>query len=207
MSVNETEAFGLEEFGTIFKDSDGNALLYLTSYNGNPQGLVDAPLNSWVFTQDEQKIYRKVSAGVNGWQEFVANVAESIVTYFYFDPGQTNTTSNGWVVNHLITTPILPAGDYKLEYTHLAGQSDEGKNVGTQVQWREGTSGSWIEVLDTRDGISVDDTFTPRTGFTKITVSSDSVIQVRDRVGQTDEGGTGRIKDSGFSLIKVEDLS
>jgi hypothetical protein len=71
------------------------------------------------------------------------------------------------------------------------------------VQWRENATGSWTTLADIRDAVSVDNQFQVRTGFNEITVSASSTIEVRIQFGQTDDGGTGRIKNAGFTVWKV----
>lgn len=120
------------------------------------------------------------------------------------DDSTQSTTSNGWVTksNFPWTTAMLPAGDYVVTFSAELGQSDKEKNVGYRVQWREGTSGTWLDLTSIVNGLSIDDGYELRTGFRVITVSSTSVIQVRVQFGQTDEGGTGRIRNAGVSVTR-----
>ena len=119
--------------------------------------------------------------------------------------GIQSTTSNGWITKsgYPYTTTTKTAGDYVIDYSAQIGQSDKEKVVGYQVQWRPGTTGTWLELVDVRDGLSIDDGYQLRTGFDIITLPSDGVFQVRVRWGQTDEGGTGRIQRAAIKISKV----
>ena len=205
MTIDFSKSHEIDEEGLAVTNSDGQSLLYITTVLGNPMG-TPAPVNTWVFTQDTQVIYKKIGPLDIDWVEFKPT-AQSIQILFYFSPTKRETTSNGWVTNQFVTTPTLLAGSYQLDFTALMGQSVRQRKVGYQVQWRVGTAGAWSDIIKIFEGVSVEDSFVPRTGFTQITLASDSVIQIRDRFGQTDEGGTGSIKDSGFRITKIEDIS
>lgn len=118
---------------------------------------------------------------------------------------QQNTTSNGWVTKsgYPYTTTPKTAGQYILDYTAQVGQSDKEKQVGFRVQYRLGTSGTWLTIADIRDAVSTDDAFQFRTSFELITLPSDGVFQVRLQWGQTDDGGTGYIKNANIKVSRV----
>lgn len=120
---------------------------------------------------------------------------------------QQSTTSNGWVTKsgYPYTSTPKSAGNFVLNYSAQLGQSDKEKEVGLRVQWRPGTSGTWITLVDVRNGLSVDDGYELRTGFNIITLATDGVFQVRQQFGQTDEGGTGRIRNAAITIGKVAD--
>lgn len=123
----------------------------------------------------------------------------------FTDDSTESTTSNSWVTknNYPYTTTTKTAGDYLVDYTAQLGQSDKEKEVGYRVQWREGTSGTWITLVDVRDGVSQDGAYQLRTGFNIITLSTDTVFQVRVQWGQTDEGGTGFIRNAAIKVSRV----
>jgi len=148
------------------------------------------------FTADDtQAAIEEAQTGAIGFPEFES----------FSDDSQENTTSNDWVTkdNYPYTTTSKTAGDYIIDYSAQLGQSDKEKEVGFRVQWREGTSGSWIDLVDVRDGVSQDDAWQLRTGFNLITLSSSGVFQVRLQWGQTDEGGTGRIRNAAIKISRV----
>jgi hypothetical protein len=123
----------------------------------------------------------------------------------YSDNSTESTTSNGWVTKsgYPYTTDVKTAGQYVIDWSAQLGQSDKQKEVGLLVEWREGTSGSWTELADLRDGVSQDDAWDIRTGFNLVTLSTDTEFQIRIRFGQTDEGGTGRIRFAGIKIGRV----
>ena len=123
-------------------------------------------------------------------------------TEAFNDDSTQSTTSNSWVTksNFPYTSSTLAAGDYIIDFTAELGQSDKEKDVGYRVQWREGTSGTWLNLTSIINGLSVDDGYELRTGFRIVTVSTSTVIQVRVQWGQTDEGGTGRIRNAGIKI-------
>ena len=119
-----------------------------------------------------------------------------------------STTSNSWVTKatYPYTSPVKPAATYMLSHSAIVGQSDKEKEVSHRVQWRQGTSGTWITLVSVKEAVSVDDGAQMRTGFSPITLTSDTVFQVRIQWGQTDDGGTGTISDAAIWFIKVKTL-
>lgn len=113
-----------------------------------------------------------------------------------------STTSNNWIVKSGFpyTTTAKEAGDYLIDYTAQITQTQKQKAAGFNVQWREGTTGSWTDLADIREGVSVDNGYSFRTSFNRVTLASDGVFQVRVRYGQTDDGGTMFIR---FVSIKI----
>lgn len=141
--------------------------------------------------------------------EQISNLDLKTLTEFeaFASAGLESTTSNGWVTKtgYPFTTVTKTAGFYIIDHTVQCGQSDKEKNIGHRVQWRQGTSGTWIDLLDIRDAVGVDNAFQVRTGFNVVELTSDGVFQVRIQFGQTDEGGTGRIKEANIKIGKVSD--
>lgn len=127
----------------------------------------------------------------------------------YSSDGSQNTTSNGWVTKtgYPYTTSIKEPALYILDYSCNTTNSNKQKAVGTRVQYREGTSGTWITLggSDIRNGVSVDGEWQLRTGFNDITLTTETVIQFRFQFGQTDDGGTGSIKESSIKISKAAD--
>lgn len=117
-----------------------------------------------------------------------------------------STTSNGWVTknDYPYTSIEKTPGVYVIDYTALVTNSDKQKAVGLRVQWRE-DSGAWQTIHDTRNGVASDDEYDVRTSFALITVTTDATIGVRMQFGQTDDGGTGRIKDTAIKIGKVSE--
>ena len=228
MAINFDDALEARN-GFIVTDTDDNGLAYLTSGSGDPTGSA-APVNSWYYRQDNYTMWYKFGVGNNDWRQVraaditfdnatngftatqvqaaieeaketaIARVESLAVTT------QTNTTSNGWVTatGWPLATATLDIATYIIDYTCNFTNSDKEKGVGTRVQWRSGTSGSWTEVVgsDIRNGVSEDNQFDLRTGFAEITTTVSDVVQVRWQVGQTDNGGTGRIKNMAVKITR-----
>lgn len=136
------------------------------------------------------------------------NVDISSLTEFESFSGlsQQSTTSNSWVTKseYPYTTDVKSAGKYIIDFTAQVGQSDKEKEVGSRFQWRPGTSGSWITLgSEIRDAVSTDGAYQYRTTFTEITLATAGVFQVRIQFGQTDDGGTGLIREANIKIGKV----
>ena len=124
----------------------------------------------------------------------------------FSSPNNQNTTSNGWVTKsgYPYTSSIKSAGRYIIDFTCQVGQSDKEKQVGTRFQFRLGTSGSWANLGEPiLDAVSTDNAYQYRTSFFEITLPTDGVFQVRILFGQTDDGGTGRIREANIKIGKV----
>ena len=120
-------------------------------------------------------------------------------------PGREATTSNGWVTKsgYPYTSVEKSAGFFVIDHTALVGNSDKEKQTGHRVQWRQGTSGSWITLVDIRNAVSVDGGTALRSGFNIIELTADTVFQVRIQFGQTDDGGTGDIEEANIKIGKA----
>jgi hypothetical protein len=118
------------------------------------------------------------------------------------------TTTNGWttMAGWPQTFSSREAGKkFLLNYTAKVGQSDKEKQVGSRVQWRSGTSGGWTTLPGStaKDGVSSDDEYQLRTSFNTVTPTSTDVVQVRWQIGQTDDGGTGKIRNAVITIANI----
>ena len=135
-----------------------------------------------------------------------ASFAEATSFDEFFDDTQKNTTSNGWVTYDTFTTAeIKDAGLYYLGWSVAIGQSDKEKRVGIRVRFRP-TGGSFANVSDFRETVGFDNTFTLHSGFKIVTLNIDNTVDIRVQWGQTDDGGTGRLKDVNIIFYRVGDL-
>lgn len=122
--------------------------------------------------------------------------------------GEDTTTSNSWVTmdGWPQTFPTSRESGKKalINYTANVGQSDKEKAVGSRIQWRT-LGGSWTTIpgSDIRNGVSEDDQYELRTGFNTIVPGSTGQIEVRWQFGQTDNGGTGKIKNAVVTIANV----
>jgi hypothetical protein len=145
--------------------------------------------------------------GFPGFYQGVISFAEATGFDAFFDTTQRNTTSNGWVRYDTYTTDEeKDEGEYNISWSVEIGQSDKEKRVGFQAQWRTGTSGAWTTLREIKEAVSSDKTYRLLTGFFIVEHNADDFIQVRIRWGQTDDGGTGRIRNVGVILYKTGDL-
>lgn len=146
-----------------------------------------------------------VSENVQDVIEEIADQTFESVSEFesFYSSTLNSTTSNGWVTSFQNETEEKSGGRYIILHTAQVGQSDKEKQIGHRVQWRENATGTWIDLIDIRDAVSRDDAFQVRTGFNEVVLSADATIEVRIQFGQTDDGGTGRIKNEGFTVWKV----
>lgn len=125
------------------------------------------------------------------------------------DNAQDNTTSNGWVTATTFTTEAVADGRYYVGVASNVGQSDKEKKFGFRVQSRDGTSGGWstINPLDVEETVGSDETFKLLSGFGfHDHDNGDGVFQIRIQFGQTDDGGTARIKNNKVIAYKVADI-
>ena len=124
--------------------------------------------------------------------------------YSAFDETLSSTTSNNWITKIEDTTePVSKDGQYIIIYTAEVGQSQKQKRIGSRISYRT-NGGAYIVISDIQDALSTPDVFQLRTGFFIIpSVAIGDTISVRIEYGQTDDGGIGRIKNSGFISWRV----
>ena len=135
-----------------------------------------------------------------------ASFAESTTFDEFFDSTQKNTTSNGWVTYDTFQTPEeKEAGLYYLGWSLAIGQSDKEKRVGIRIRYRPVGSG-FTNASDFRETVGFDGTFTLHSGFKIVEISTDAFVDLRVQWGQTDDGGTGLIKDVNLIFYRVGDL-
>ena len=115
---------------------------------------------------------------------------------YFSEEGQSNTTSNGWVTRLDETTSSLPAGDYLISWSAELANSDKEKDIGLRVR-RDSTT-----IGESRNGVSVDERYEMRAGFEEFTHGG-GTVRLRMDFGQTDEGGTGRIRRARISILRV----
>ena len=125
--------------------------------------------------------------------------------------GLQSTTSNGWVTKsgYPLSIPDKTPGFFNFDFTIQARNSDKEKRIGTRFQYRQldgGGSpiGAWLDLVDIRDGVSFDNVFQLRTGFSIVELDvGNTGFQVRWQFGQTDDGGTGSVQEANFKIGRV----
>ena len=200
------KGLALENNDNLLVDADSGEIQFTDTVSGTKKvsDLLDAeqedfdPTGTVLTSTKTGPAIREIAAGgipIDALTEFEA----------FSDDPQESTTSNGWVTknNYPYTTDVKTAGDYVVDFSAQIGQSDKEKTVGFRVQWREGTSGTWITLADARNGLSADNGTELRTAFRVITLSTDTEFQIRIQWGQTDDGGTGTIENATIKIGKV----
>lgn len=131
---------------------------------------------------------------------------ESITEFEAFSsPSSETTTSNNWVTKsgYPYTTDIKSAGSYVVNYTAQIGNSANNSEVGFRVQWREGITGTWLDVVDIRRQIARANDVNLTTAFSIVELTTPTEFQIRIQWGQTDSGGTGFISEANIMIGKV----
>jgi hypothetical protein len=135
------------------------------------------------------------------------NIPVDALTEFeaYTSDGQEETTSTGFEVKsgYPYTTAVKSAGDYVIDFTAQMGQSNANKNVTYKIEYREGTSGAWIEVGSSDHKFPQSNGWDFVTSFRIITLATDTEFQVQVSWGNCVDGGTGRIRYAGIKVGKV----
>jgi hypothetical protein len=123
----------------------------------------------------------------------------------YSSPGLESTTDNGWVIKsgYPFTSEVKSAGRFMIDFTGLVGQSNANRDVGFRVEYREGTTGAWIELFSTLSKFPQANGQLTITSFREITLATDTEIQVQLSWGQTTGGGTGRLEQANIKIGKV----
>jgi hypothetical protein len=135
------------------------------------------------------------------------NITIDTLTEFeaFGSAGLETTTSNGWVTKsgYPYTTTSKSPGDYIVNYTAQIGNNSNNTEIGFRAQWRLGTSGTWIDLVDIRRQVPRGGDTILTTGFSIVTLPASGVFQVRIEYGQTDSGGTGSIQEANITIGKV----
>lgn len=134
-------------------------------------------------------------------------LAFTIIEEYSSDTNQ-STTSNNWVVKSGFpyTTSDLPAGNYEISFSAEIGQSKKKKVVGSIFEWRDGITGDWVPLSDIRNGLSISNAYELRSGFRKIIKTVTGVVQLRASWGQTDDGGTGYMRNVTMRMQRIGDV-
>ncbi len=120
--------------------------------------------------------------------------------------GESNTTSNLWVDKLTGTTGILKAGSILISQFSEVGQSKAGRELGHRVQWKPSNSSIWIDISDTRDGVSNDNGYVPRSCWDIIQLPTNDSIDIRVQWGQTNDGGIARIRKVRVGVVRIGQL-
>ena len=132
--------------------------------------------------------------GFGSWFESIESLSNS------------STTSNGWVTKATHTTTTKVSGIYLVLFNAMVANDEKEKMVGSRFQYRIG-SGSWNNINDDRNAQSKEDNrYSSRGGFHVIVLSSDDTLGFRHQYGQTDDGGSGKMKEAKVVVFKASPL-
>ena len=120
-------------------------------------------------------------------------------------PSEETTTSNSLITNSgdPYTTGLKSAGKDCIDYSAQIGQGSNNNISQLVVEYREGISGTWTVLLDTQQELR-DTGFVPWSGFSIVTLNTNTVFQVRIRYANP---GTGSclIREANIKIGKVSD--
>lgn len=142
-------------------------------------------------------------------QNFQGVAIDSLTEFESFSsPATQTTTSNGWVTKagYPYTSQEKPAGRYIIDFTAEVSNNSNNSEVGVRIQWRQGTSGTWITLKSIQTEIPRGGTVFLFTAFEEITLNTDTVFQVQFQFGQTDSGGTGSISEANLKIGKSAEI-
>jgi len=198
----------IENNDNLLIDSDGSEIQFTDPTNGTKKvsDLLDAEQEDFDNT-GTTLTSTKTGPAIREIFNSLGDIPIEALTEFeaFSDDAEESTTVNTYRTknNYPVTSSTKSAGTYVIDHSAQIGQSDALKLVGHRVQWRTGTSGSWTTLVDIRDSVATDDGYQVRTGFNLVTIATSTVIQVRIQWGQTDDGGTGYIKNAAVKIGKV----
>ena len=204
MAINETEAFGLEPFGVVGKDDNGNVIWYLTGGSGSPVG-TQAPLSTIYSDSTNGKVYIKSGANSDDWQLIGDSFANAADFENAFDDTLSQTTSNDYVNKLTFLTGPKEGGRYIVQWSFEAGQSKGQRQLGTRVQLND-TIGTET-LTEITNGLSADNQFELRSGFRILDNLPASLTGYTITVdfGLTVSGGIAQIRNVGVLIYRIGD--
>lgn len=124
----------------------------------------------------------------------------------YQSPATQSTTSDSLVVKtgYPYTTTTKSAGVYVIDHTAEIGQGSNNRESRHTVEWRPGTTGTWITLVDISAVFTRGGDYELRSGFNIIELVADGVFQVRFRFANPG-GGSCLIREANIKIGKVSD--
>lgn len=131
---------------------------------------------------------------------------DALTEFEAFDSPNTESTTSSTPqikTGYPYTTEQKSAGHYVINYTAQMSQGSNNKVSRLVIQWRLGTSGTWVPILDTQQELR-DFGFVPWTGFSVIELPTDSQFQVQ--ISYANPGaGSCIVKEANITIGKVAD--
>lgn len=139
----------------------------------------------------------------------LANVNLADITQLeeFSSDGAESTTSNGWVTKSgfpFTSVSIKTAGEFEVAWSSEIGQSTKQKAVGSEFSWRP-VGGTWEVLSDIRAGVATSNEYQLRSGFRKVTLAADAMVELRAQWGQTNDGGIGLIRNVTMKIQRISD--
>lgn len=123
----------------------------------------------------------------------------------FSSPAPQSTTSNGWVTKsgYPFTTTNKTSGTYVVDFTATLSQNSNNSEAGYRIQYRIGTTGTWIDLFSIIIVFARAGTIPPITSFREVTLPSDGVFQLRVQWGQTNQGGSATLSEANLKIGKA----
>jgi hypothetical protein len=194
--------------GTLYLQNTSQGVILWQKYNNNPtSGWRKYPALDISFdptgTAFEDVNALTVDAALRSIDGIDLN---SLTAYESFSSvGAQSTTSNGYVTKSGFpyTTGLKESGKYIIDFTSNIAQDSNNSEAGFRVQYRLGTSGTWIDLFEIIVQFPRSGGAPPITSFVEVELLTDSVFQIRLQWGQTNKGGSATISNSIIKLGKV----
>jgi len=121
----------------------------------------------------------------------------------FSSPGLESTTSDTPVIKagYPYTTTVKSSGFYALNYSVQIGQGSNNSLSRLVIEWRPGTSGTWLGVIDTTQSLR-NEGFAPWSGFSIIELTTSTAFQVRIRYANPGNGGC-TIRQANITIGKI----
>lgn len=162
------------------------------------------PVGSQYFSSNG-KGYEKFDVNVADWREIQRSFGESTGFEGFNEDSTSSTTSNGWVTKLDETTTDKGGGKYYVGWSTEVTNSDKEKRVGMRVRIDDGTG--FDTLTDVRNGVSADNAYELRSGFRVLPSlpANPGGYRLQVQFGQTDDGGTGRIRNVSVIIWRIGD--
>lgn len=126
MSIDADKAFEIEAPGLLIRDAVGAPTVYLTSESGVPVG--SAPINTYYFNKDNQRIYYKFGNADTDWIEYRGYVYGNQNPNF-------QTISPAFQPALEVKILNAPTGDYRMGWSYRSNNSKSNTDNNTEARF------------------------------------------------------------------------
>ena len=152
----------------------------------------------------------QIEEGNDGGDEFIKVAVVGLTGgdfQEFFDETDDSTGSNGYVTVATFLANLEENSRYEFNGIIRNGQTDKEKKFSIRIEYRRGTSGTWIRPVQETLAVATDDSFLPIPfKFFVDNTSTQSDYQIRVRHGDTDDGGNSEYDFSRITVFKVGDV-